>query len=157
MYIKMLTTKIVLGEKMKKKLMITILLVAMSSILLCSGEESENPTIATMSWEDGYETIYLQAGSYHFEFDSYVSTTVPFDETNIWLDGAIVVGEFNYDGGYNLTTYPISNQHFGGQTETFTISESGNYSVKAGTYACWAVIVHSNTATLIRTALRSND
>lgn len=143
---------------MKRKIIITLtILILVSVSMLCYDEQSEHPTIATMSFEDGYQTIYLLAGSYHFEFDSYVSTTVPFDETNIWLDSAEVIGVYVYTPAYNSTSYPISNQHFGGQTPTFTIHESGNYSVRAGTYACWAVVVHSNTASLIRTALCNNE
>lgn len=141
---------------MKKEITLIVAFIIAFSSILCT-IESEKPVIATMSWENGYQTVYLQAGSYHFEFDSYVSTTVPFDETNIWLDSAEVVGEYVYMPAYNSTSYPISNQHFGGQTPTFTIYESGNYSVRAGTYACWAVVVHSNTASLIRTALRNNE
>lgn len=142
---------------MKKRIVITLILaIVLGSTLLYSGGITINPTIAEMSWEDGYQTVYLLAGTYHFEWHCYVSTTVPYDDTNIWLNSAYVTGVSIQDPGYSGASWPIANTHCVKNSASFTITTAGDYSMRAGTYACYGCVVHSNNAKLIRTALLSN-
>ena len=136
-----------------KKNMIVIALIA---IFVMGANAQVGQVVATMSWEDGYQNIYLPTGIYHFEMRANITTDVPFDETNTWMDSAEIVNVFSY-AEYNSAPYAYVAINVYDETGSITIENNGTYSIRAGTYATYACTVNSNEATLIRDAYIKDD
>lgn len=141
-----------------KKLIIVAMLIAMFAILPAEQyQQTSDVVIETFSWEEGYKDVYLHAGTYSFDFECIVTTDNPYDWTNTWMNNAIVqTNIYNY-AQYGCATYAVTEDTFYDYSNTFSIPQTGTYSIRAGSYAIWGCTVNSNTATLIRHQLNNND
>ena len=135
---------------MKYKKIIALMLVLLGFTFISAQQSNIEIVVQTFSWENGTQNVYLQAGTYRFEFEARVTTDVPYDETNTWNDCA-----FFSDGSYNFSEYSFAgwevvNYPFYAGTPIFRVPIAGVYSIRAGSYEIWACTVNSNTAKLIR-------
>lgn len=130
------------------------MLIAMFAILPAEQhQQTSDVVIETFSWEEGYKNVYLHAGTYSFEFECTVTTSTP---GNLWQYKAMKDGSSIYSM-YGSSQNPVNNEYFSDNSGTFGISQSGTYSIRAGTQAIYGVTINSNTATLIRHQLNNND
>lgn len=103
--------------------------------------------VHTATWEDGYQQVYLYAGTYRFYLEAWV-TCYPFVPGNLWIYRGIVMGEYDYSG-YGEAFQAVTNYHFDDMSGSFELSESGWYDVRCGAYAHYGVIVNQNVGSLI--------
>jgi hypothetical protein len=141
-----------------KKLIIITMLIAMFAILPAEQhQQTSDVVIETFSWEEGYKNVYLHAGTYSFEFECTVTTDNPYDDSNTWINSAIVKPNIYNYAQYGCANYAVTEHPFYDSSNTFSIQQTGTYSIRAGSYAIWGCTVNSNTATLIRHQLNNND
>ena len=140
----------------RKNMIIISLVVFCLSITTLNAQVSKQPIIATMSWEDGYQDIYLQAGTYFFVITANVTTHIPFDWTNTWGNRAEIVSVDNYFM-YGSAHDPVVGVNFNDVSDFFSVEESGTYSIRSGAYAIWVCTVNSNEAKLKLGALYQNQ
>ena len=103
-----------------------------------------------MTWEDGFQEIYLWKGTYHFSISVDVSCS-PFVSENLWSYTAIVNDDIFYDSQYGSVQWEVIHWHDWWVSDSFPITESGWYPVRAGAYAIYGIQMHSNEAKLICT------
>ena len=140
---------------MKKYILSALLIIGFCISL--NAQTSKN-LVATMSWEDGNQEIYLLAGTYHFEITANITTDEPFNDWTTWNNVAIVQ-EINYNyQNYGWPYFgPVTGVNFVDYTDTFSIYESGTYTIQAGAYEIGGCTVNSNIAKLIRNSLFQNQ
>ena len=130
-----------------KKLVFISLIIMMFSLILADDPVPEPRTglIHSSSWSDGYESVYLYRGTYHFGVSCYVTSSAP--PGNLWIYAGIVSGEETWSA-YGSTEDPITNYLCGTASPTFEIDTSGWYSVRMGAYAHYGCSVTNDTGSI---------
>lgn len=131
----------------KKIIVIGIMLLSLTFVFASDPIPTPHTGIVhTATWEDGYEQVYLYEGTYHFYLEAWVTTNTP---GNLWIYRGIVDGEEYYSAYGEASALPVSNAHFTDSSDSFTIDDSGWYSVRCGAYAHYGVTMDSNLGSLI--------
>ena len=132
---------------MKKRYIIVVIALFIVSSLFA---QSHTGIVATMTWEDGFQEIYLWKGTYHFSISVDISCS-PFVPGNLWLWQADV-NEINFhDSQYGGVQSQVIHWHEFWVSESFNITEPGWHPTRAGAYAIYGIQMHSNEAKLICT------